>query len=113
MPAAAGTAVASAASAGASAIAIVATTAKAVVKTRAIAEAAAEAADVAAVPAAAGKASKCPEEQQTKSLNPPSNLALLCHSSEGNRSGAGQTLDCDRKERRGRDRWAQQPLPVD
>ena len=32
----------------------------------AIAEAAAEAADAAAVPAAAGKASKCPEKQQTK-----------------------------------------------
>ena len=45
----------------------------------AAAEAAAEAADAAAVPAAAGKASKCPEEQQTKSLNPLSNLALLCH----------------------------------
>ena len=62
-PAVAGTAAASAAS---SAIAIVATTAIVVVKTRAIAEAAAEAADAAAVPTAAGKASKCPEKQQTK-----------------------------------------------
>ena len=71
---AAGTAAASAASAAA----IVVTAAKAVVKTRV----AAEAADAAAVPAAAGKASKCPAEQQTKGLNPPSNLALLCDSSD-------------------------------
>ena len=78
LPAAAGTAAASAVSAAA----IVFTTAKAVIKIRGAAEAAAEAADAAAVPAAAGKASKCPEEQQTKSLNPPSNLALLCHSSD-------------------------------
>ena len=44
--------------------------------------AAAEAAGAAAVRAAAGKASKCPEEQQTKSLIPPSKLTLLCHSSD-------------------------------
>ena len=37
--------------------------------------AAAEAADAAAVPAAAGKASKCPEKQQTKKSQPHLELA--------------------------------------
>ena len=72
-------AVAALASAAASAAALVVTTAITVVTTMAAAEAAA---DAAAVPAAPGKAGKCPKEQQTKSLNPPSNLALLCHSSD-------------------------------
>ena len=77
LPAAAGTAAASAASAAASAAALVFTTAFAVVTTMAAAEAAAEAADAATVPAAVGKASKCPEKQQTKKSQPPLNITPL------------------------------------
>ena len=43
----------------------------------AAAKAAAEAGDAAAVPAAAGKASKCPEKQQTKKSWPPVGLPPL------------------------------------
>ena len=73
LPAAAGTAAASAASAAA----LVFTTAFAVITTMAAAEAAAEAADAAAFPAAASKASKCPDKQQIKKLQHTANVTLL------------------------------------